>query len=154
LVSFAVCKWELMMRSLSQDLRGRFLQAIATGASARAAGRRFALSPTTAIRWAKAWHAHGQQDAKPRGRQLGQGAKLAPHMTFLLGLIEAKRDITLQEVALRLAAERGLTAALSTIWRFYAQQGITFKKDRASRRAAARRGRRRAAGLVRPEDRP
>ena len=42
------------MRSLSQDLRGRFLHAVATGASARAAGRRFALSPTTAIRWAKA----------------------------------------------------------------------------------------------------
>jgi transposase len=136
------------MRSLSQDLRGRFLQAIATGTSARAAGRRFALSPTTAIRWAKAWHAHGQQAPKPRGNRPGQGAKLAPHATFLLGLIEAKRDITLQEVAARLAAERGLAAALSTIWRFYAQQGITFKKDRASRRAAAQRGRRRAAGLV------
>ena len=53
------------MRSLSQDLRGRFLQAISTGTSARAAGRRFALSPTTAIRWAKAWHAHGQQAPKP-----------------------------------------------------------------------------------------
>ena len=138
------------MRSLSQDLRGRFLQAIATGTSARAAGRRFALTPTTAIRWAKAWHAHGQQAPKPRGNRPGQGAKLAPHATFLLGLIEAKRDITLQEVAERLMAERGLTAALSTIWRFYAQQGITFKKSRACRRAAARRGRCRAAGLVRP----
>lgn len=137
------------MRSLSQDLRGRFLQAIATGASARAAGRRFALSPTTAIRWAKAWQAHGQQGPKPRGHRPGQGAKLAPHATFLLGLIEERRDITLQEVAQRLAAERGgLTVALSTIWRFYAQQGITFKKGSACRRAAACRGRRRAAGLV------
>ena len=43
------------MRSLSQDLRERFLDAVAAGAPARAAGRRFALSPTTAIRWAKAW---------------------------------------------------------------------------------------------------
>lgn len=136
------------MRSLSQDLRGRFLQAIATGASARAAGRRFALSPTTAIRWAKAWQAHGQQGPKPRGHRPGQGAKLAAHATFLLGLIEQRRDITLQEVAGLLAAEYGVTAALSTIWRFYAQQGITFKKDRACRRAAACRGRHRAAGLV------
>ena len=136
------------MRSLSQDLRGRFLHAIATGASARAAGRRFALSPTPAIRWARAWHEHGQQGAKPRGRQPGEGAKLAPHAAFLLGLIEKRRDITLQEVAERLATECGATAALSTIWRFYAQQGITFKKDRACRRAAACRGRRRAAGLV------
>jgi transposase len=136
------------MRSLSQDLRGRFLHAITTGTSARAAGRRFALSPTTAIRWAKAWREHGQHDPKPRGRQPGEGAKLAPHAAFLLGLIEGQRDITLQEVAGRLATERGLTAVLSTIWRFYAQHGITFKKDRACRRAAAHRGRRRAAGLV------
>jgi transposase len=137
-----------MMQSLSLDLRGRFLHAIATGASARSAGRRFALSPTTAIRWAKAWHAHSQQGPKPRGHRPGQGAKLAPHATFLLGLIEAKRDITLQEAAERLVVERGLTAALSTIWRFYAHKGITFKKDRTGRRAAAHRGQRRAAGLV------
>jgi transposase len=137
-----------MMRSLSQDLRERFLQAIARGASARAAGRRFALSPTTAIRWAKAWHQHGQREAKPRGRQPCQGAKLVEHATFLLALIEERRDITLQEVAGRLARERRVTAAPSTIWRFYAQRGITFKKDRARRRAAARAGRRAASGLV------
>lgn len=136
------------MRSLSQDLRSRFLGALATGASARAAGRRFVLSPTTAIRWAKVWHEHGQREAKPRGRQPGQGAKLAGHATFLFGLIEERRDITLQEVAGRLARERGLTAALSTIWRFYAQRGITFKKDRACRRAAARQSQRAASGLV------
>lgn len=136
------------MRSYSQDLRGRFLHAIAHGASARAAGRRFALSPTTAIRWAKAWHQHGRQGPKPRGRQLGQGAKLAEHATFLLDLLEERRDITLQEVAGRLARERGIAAALSTIWRFYAQRGITFKKDRARRRAAARAGRCTTSGLV------
>jgi transposase len=141
-------KPERMMRSYSQDLRGRFLHAVATGASARAAGRRFALSPTTAIRWTKAWRERGAHAAKPRGRRHGQGAKLAEHARFLLGLLEEQRDITLQEVAGRLAGERGITVALSTIWRFYAQQGITFKKDRACRRAAARAGRRAAAGLV------
>ena len=142
------------MRSLSQDLRDRFLDALAGGASARAAGRRFALSPTTAIRWARAWHAHGTQAAKPRGRQPGQGARLAGHAAFLLGLIEERRDITLHEVAARLAGEHGITVALSTIWRFYARQGITFKKDRARRRAAARAGRRATAGLVRRAGRP
>ena len=81
------------MRSLSQDLRERFLDAVVAGASARAAGRRFALSPTTAIRWAKAWHAHGTHAAKPRGRQPGQGAKLAARAAFLLGLIEQQRKL-------------------------------------------------------------
>jgi transposase len=137
------------MRSYSRDLRVRFLDAVAAGASARAAGRRFALAPTTAIRWAKAWRERGEQNARPRGRQPGQGAKLAGHAAFLLGLIEEeRRDITLHEVAERLAGERGMTAAASTIWRFYAQQGITFKKDRACRRAAARAGRGATLGLV------
>ena len=116
------------MRSLSQEVRERFLDAVAAGAPARAAGRRFALSPTTAIRWAKAWRADGTQAARPRGRQPGQGAKLAGHKAFLLGLIAAQRDITLHEVAARLAGEHGVTVALSTIWRFCAQQGITVKK--------------------------
>jgi putative transposase len=136
------------MQSYSQDLRVRFVRAIVTGASARAAGRRFDLSPTTAIRWAKAWRERGEQNARPRGRQPGQGAKLAAHATFLLNLLEERRDITLHEVAERLLGERGIAAATSTIWRFYAQRGITFKKDRVRRRAAARAGRRAALGLV------
>lgn len=106
------------------------------------------MSPTTAIRWAKAWRERGEQSAKPRGRQPGQGAKLADHAAFLLDLLEERRDVTLREVADRLVGERGIAAALSTIWRFYAQRGITFKKDRARRRAAARAGRRAAVGLV------
>ena len=140
---------EPAVRSYSDDLRVRVLDAVAAGASARAAGRRFALPPSTAVRWARAWREHRQQSAKPRGRQPGQGAKLAGHAAFLLGLIEEeRRDITLHEVAERLAGERGTTAALSTIWRFYAQQGITFKQDRACRRAAARAGRGTTLGLV------
>ena len=136
------------MRSYSDDLRVRFLGAVAAGASARAAARRFALSPSTAIRWAKAWRERGEQSARPRGRRPGQGAKLAGHAAFLLDLLEERRDITLHEVAERLAGEWGITAALSTIWRFYAQQGITFKKDRAGRRAAARASRSATLGLV------
>ena len=126
-------KPERAMQSYSQDLRVRFLRAIATGASARAAGRRFELSLTTAIRWAKAWR---------------EGAKLAAHAGFLLGLLEERRDITLHEVAERLVGERGIGAVPSTIWRFYAQRGITFKKDGACRRAAACAGRRATLGLV------
>jgi transposase len=93
--------------------------------------------------------ARGEQNAKPRGRQPGQGAKLAGHAAFLLGLIEEEqRDIALREVAGRRVGERGLAAAPSTIWRFYAQRGITLKKDRACRRAAARAGRGATLGLV------
>jgi transposase len=137
-----------MAQTYSTDLRVRFVRAVAAGASARAAGLRFAIAPTTAIRWAKVWRERGEQRAQPRGRP-PQGSKLDRHEGFLLDLIEHQRDITLRAIAERLADERGVSAAASTIWRFYHRHGITLKKDRARRRAAARRRRRAAPGLVR-----
>ena len=137
-----------MAQTYSTDLRVRFVRAVAAGASARAAGLRFEIAPTTAIRWAKAWRERGEQRAQPRGRP-PTGGKLDRHEGFLLDLIELQPDITLREVAERLADERGVTAAASTLWRFYDRRGITLKKDRARRRAAALRGRRAAPGLVR-----
>lgn len=141
------------MQSLSRDLRSRFIDAIAAGASARAAGRRFDIAPTPAIRWAKVWREHGRAQAKPRGRQPGQGAKLLEHAGFLLGLLDEQADITLHEVRVRLAEVRGVSATVSTIWRFYRLRGISRKKDRACRRAAALKGRSAALGMVRAADR-
>ena len=141
-----------MAQTYSADLRVRFVRAVAAGTSARAAGLRFEVAPTTAIRWAKAWRERGEYQAQPRGRP-PKGSKLDRHEGFLLDLIAHQRDITLREVAARLADERGVTAAASTLWRFYDQRSITLKKDRARRRAAALQGRRAAAGLVRGSDR-
>ena len=142
-----------MAQTYSTDLRVRFARAIAAGTSARAAGLRFEVAPTTAIRWAKAWRERGEHRARPRGRP-PKGSKLDRHEALLLALIEHQRDITLREVAERLADERGVTAAASTLWEFYRRRGITSKKDRARRRAAALRGRRPAPGVVRATDRP
>jgi|TARA_B100000949_G_scaffold204035_1_gene193412 transposase len=47
-----------------------------------------------------------------------------------VGLIEAAPDITLAEIRERLAAERGVWAAPSTVWLFLDRRGITFKKSR------------------------
>lgn len=124
------------MRSYSADLRIRFLRAVAAGASARAAARRFDIAPTTAIRWARIWRESGDHCSKRRGRPPGQGRKLTDHAAFLLNLVNERRRITLHEVAERLAEERSVCAAVSTIWRFYARHGIRLKKGRARRRAA------------------
>ena len=89
-----------MAQTYSTDLRVRFVRAVAAGTSARAAGRRFEIAPTTAIRWARAWRERGEHRARPRGRP-PKGSKLDRHEGFLLALLEQQRDITLREAAER-----------------------------------------------------
>ena len=70
------------------------------------------------------------------GRRVGKGtpggSKLDAHEGFLLGLIEIQRDITLAEMRARLFEERGVSAGVGTLWRFFDARGITVKKRRAT----------------------
>jgi transposase len=127
-----------MARSFSEDLRARFVQAVAEGAAARAAGRRFAIAPTTAIRWARVWRETGAQRARPRGRPTGAG-KLAAHEGFLLDLYQEQGDITLHEMAARLAEQREVAVNPASLWRFLAERGITWKKRPRLRPSSTRR---------------
>jgi transposase len=81
--------------------------------------------------------------AKRHGRQVGADedqvgaefthqsrSKLDAYEAFILGLIEDAPDITLAEIGGRLAAERDVRAAPSTVWLFLDRRGITFKKRR------------------------
>ncbi|MGB0671816.1 MAG: hypothetical protein ACPGNT_09995 [Rhodospirillales bacterium] len=47
---------------------------------------------------------------------------------FILGLVEARKDITLIEIAEHLVSTHGVLVAPSTISRFFARRGITYKK--------------------------
>lgn len=53
-------------------------------------------------------------------RKQGQpsGSKLDLHEAFILGLIKETPDITLAEIADRLAAGHGVRAVPSTVWTF------------------------------------
>ncbi|WP_148203784.1 hypothetical protein [Nitrobacter winogradskyi] len=63
-----------------------------------------------------------------------------PHAAWLLDLIGAQSDITLEEVRV-LLRERGITVSVATVWSFYDRRGISFKKKRLRDRAgSARRG--------------
>lgn len=55
-------------------------------------------------------------------------SKLDPHETSLLGLIDAKSDITLEEMRSRLRDEHDLTVGLGTLWDFLDARGLTYKK--------------------------
>lgn len=55
---------------------------------------------------------------------------------WLLQRVEAAPDLTLEELRAELK-ERGTSVGYGTVWRFFAAEGISFKKNRARRRARA-----------------
>ena len=115
-----------MTRSLSGDLRGRVIAAIEDGVSTREAARWIGIS--TAGAWYRRYRETGETQARKQGQP--SHSKLDAHEAFIVGLIEEAPDITLAEIAERLAAEHGMRAAPSTVWLFFDRRGITFKKRR------------------------
>ena len=117
-----------MPRSISTDLRDRVVAAVDAGASRRQAADRFGVSAASAVRWVAL--AHRQGDARPK-KQGGdrRSRRIEDHGELLLGLVRETPDMTLAEVRVELA-ERGISAAVSTIWRFFDRCGMTLKKRR------------------------
>ena len=102
-----------MTRSLSADLRGRVIAAIEDGVSTREAARRFRIGISTAGAWYRRYRETGEMEARKQGQP--SRSKLDAHEAFILGLIEEAPDVTLAEIGERLAAERGVRAAPSTV---------------------------------------
>ncbi len=120
-----------MARAYSHDLRSRVLDAVAVGVSRRRAATRYRVGIATVVRWVAQARATGQTTAKRQGRP--RGSKLDAHEAFLLALIEGTEDITLVEMQARLCVERGVSAGLGTLWRFFAARDISVKKRRRTR---------------------
>jgi transposase len=123
-----------MARPYSQDLRGRVVAAVAGGLSRRAAARRFSVAVSTVIDWVDVWGEEGRLVARPMGGD--HRSRLKEERGWLLELIAATPDMTLEETRAALAA-RGLHVGYGTVWRFFAAEGISFKKNRARQRARA-----------------
>ncbi len=115
-----------MARAFSVDLRQRVVEAINGGVSTREAARRFAIGIATAGAWYRRWRRTG--DVRPGRQGAPPVSKLDPHTSFILGLIEERKDIALAEIAARLVEERRVSACPATIWYFLDKRGITFKK--------------------------
>lgn len=115
-----------MARAYSQDLRDRVLAAAADGGSSRGAAARFGIGIKTAIEWVRRARDTGETSARKQGQP--PGSKLDPHEVFLLGLVDGKADITLSEMKEQLAAQHGVSASVTTLWRFFDARGLTFKK--------------------------
>lgn len=111
----------------SEDLRLRVVAAVAAGSSRRSAAERFSVSVSSAIRWAARAADEGSPAPRKQGRPAGKGP-LADHLDYLIGVVEAVPDITMPELAKRLLAERGVTAAWASLSRILCRAGFTYKK--------------------------
>jgi transposase len=133
-----------MAKGYSKDLRVRAVEIVEAGESAREAARLLGLAASTAVRWMARWTTTGSVEAKP-----GSGHCRSPlemHKQWLIALVAAEPDLTLDEIRKRLATEKKQKAGIGSIWRFFDRHGITFKKNAARRRAGSTRRRGRAGG--------
>jgi transposase len=99
---------------------------VEAGESRREVARLLDLAASTTIRWMDRWQTTGNVAAKP-----GTGychSPLEQHEQWLLDLVAAEPDLTLDEIGTRLASAKKLTVGRTSVWRFYDRHRITFKK--------------------------
>lgn len=124
-----------MVRPYSEDLRERVIAAVeGDDLSCREAARRYRVSASSAVKWLQHYRRTGRTRARPMGGD--RRSVLKPERDWLLKLIAREQDLTLMALSGRLQAERGVKADPSMLWRFFKAEGISFKKNRARRRAA------------------
>ena len=123
-----------MTKPLSSDLRQRVVEAVESGMSRRAAAERFGIAPSAAVKWHARWRRTGSVEPGAQGGDK-RSARIEAFADAILAFVEAAPDITLAEIAERLERDHGERFAPSSVHRFFVRRGITFKKNRARRRA-------------------
>jgi transposase len=116
-----------MPAPMSLDLRLRIVGAVERGSSIREAARRFAVSPSAAIKLMQRVRATGS--AAPARYGGHRRPLLGPHEADLRRLVEATPDITLAELQAELRRRLGVVAGLSTIHNALRRIGLRHKKS-------------------------
>jgi len=125
----------------SLDLRERVQSVVEGGASRRAAARLFDVSASFAVKLVARIGRIGSAAPARQGRLPGSG-KLAAHLPALLDWVAAEPDITMPELAAKLAAEKKVTVHPASLSRVLLKAGLSVKKksaglgDRARGRAS------------------
>ena len=116
-----------MPAPISMDLRRRIVRAVERGSSMRAAARRFAVSPSTAIKLLQRVRATGS----PAPARYGGHRRpvLAPYEGDLRRLLAATPDLTLAELQAELQRRCGVRAGLSTLHNALRRIGLRPKKS-------------------------
>jgi len=105
-----------MGKPLSMDLRERVIDAVEGGMSPRQAAARFSVGIATAGSWAQLKRAKGSVAPARQGKP--KGSVLDPHADFIRDLIDTTPDITLEEIAERLAQKRSVKVVYTAVWKF------------------------------------
>lgn len=116
-----------MARAYGDDLRMRVLDAAAAGASARSVAARFGVGVSTAIVWIRRVRETGERTARRQGKP--RGSRLDAHAAFIVAMIEADKDITLNEMVEWLRAERAVVIGRSALSSWLRGHGWTYKKS-------------------------
>ena len=116
-----------MPAPISLDLRRRIVRAVERGSSIREAARRFAVSPSTAIKLMQRVRATGS--AAPARFGGHRRPLLAPYEADLRRLIQASPDLTLAELRREIERRCGVLAGLSTIHYALRRIGLRHKKN-------------------------
>jgi transposase len=124
-----------MARPYSQDLRERVVASVKRGLSRRQAAGLFRLGISTVINWVHRDLETGNSAAKPMGGDR-RSRLTGEHRAWLLDRVAAAPDLTLEELREELR-QQGISVGYGTVWRFFKREEITFKKNRARRRATA-----------------
>lgn len=127
-----------MAKPLSMDLRERVVAAVLReGMSARGAAARFGVSESSAIKWVRR---HRETGSVAPSRMGGYKPRLLTGELRDWLIERVRRDFTLRGLVAELG-ERGVKVDYVQVWRFIHAEGLSFKKKRAARRAAAPRDR-------------
>jgi putative transposase len=115
-----------MGKHYSLDLRERAVAAYRSGESCRAVGARFAIAPSTVVKWSALLERSGALDP---GKVGGHRARaLAPHRDFIREQLKAVPHLTLHKLVDLLAA-RGVRVSHDTVWRFLRAERLSYKKN-------------------------
>jgi transposase len=124
--------------SHGEALRIRVIKAVVEdGLSRNEAARIFRVGIASAIRWVSAFDETRRTAPLPTGGD--RRSVLKPHRDWLLEL--RRNDLTLDTIAERLLRTHGVEADKSMLSRFFASEGISFKKNRARQRTGSSRRR-------------
>lgn len=121
-----------------EALRIRVIKAVVEdGLSRNAAARVFRVGIASAIRWVETFER--TRRSAPLATGGDRRSVLKPHRDWLLRLRREKNDLTLDAIADHLLRAHGVSADKSMLSRFFAAEGISFKKNRARQRTGPRR---------------
>jgi transposase len=123
---------EDLVMAISEDLRIRVVEKVASGLSCRRAAAQFEASVSSAIRFAKQYAKEGHVARKIRGP--GR-RRLDAYGEDIIKWITEMPDMALHEISARLKKVYDVRAPISTVDDWLRAQNISYKKNRTRQRA-------------------